>query len=224
VNLHLIDPFAAIAVTVFIEATYTVPSAPIEGPPPPPTDGTTQRSAPSALSEYTLPNELAATTTPPSGPTAGGWSRYCPGTWKRHFTTPGDAELAPLAAVTASNANAQATTTARRLIPDLLVRRERYESVPGASWPGLSIHFERRTWSNPRAGAAPRRDQPLAAEKVERAYDRRPADVILLGEGAFGRQTRARSEAPADDRGAELVGNVGVARSRLRSLAAPHSR
>src|SRR6266511_1385539 len=83
VKLHLIEPPAAIAVIVFIEATYTVPSIPIEGPPLPPTNGTTQRRAPAALSEYTAPVELA-TTTPPSGPTAGRCNTYWPLTWKRH--------------------------------------------------------------------------------------------------------------------------------------------
>src|SRR5262245_15281455 len=85
VNVHRIEPFGAIAVIVCIEAAYTVPSEPIEGPPSAPTDGTVHLSPPSAVSEYTLPVELA-TTTPPSGPTAGGCETYWPLTSNRHLT------------------------------------------------------------------------------------------------------------------------------------------
>src|SRR5262245_21416611 len=67
-----------------------VPSEAIEGPPSPPTERTIHLRTPCAVSEYTSPVELA-TTTPPSGPTAGRLRTYWPLTWKRHLTTPGDA-------------------------------------------------------------------------------------------------------------------------------------
>jgi hypothetical protein len=50
VKVHRIEPSGAIAVIVFIDATYVVPSGPMEGPLSP-TDRTTHRSAPSAVSE-----------------------------------------------------------------------------------------------------------------------------------------------------------------------------
>src|SRR5215211_6330587 len=119
VKLHLIDPSAAIALTAFIEATYTVPSAPIEGPPLAPTPRITQRRAPAAVSEYTSPVELA-TTTPPSGPTAGGCDTYWPLTWKRHRTLPCEPsvaalDVAPLVPAATSDENTQTTIAMRRL-------------------------------------------------------------------------------------------------------------
>ena len=51
VKVHLIEPPASMAVTVEPDATYTVPSAPIEGPPLSPTPGTTQRRAPAEVNE-----------------------------------------------------------------------------------------------------------------------------------------------------------------------------
>src|SRR5262245_3484011 len=84
VNVQRIEPSGEIAVMVCIEATYTVPSEPREGPPSAPTEGTVHLRLPSGLSEYTLPVELVATI-PPSGPTEGGCSTYWPLTWKRHL-------------------------------------------------------------------------------------------------------------------------------------------
>jgi hypothetical protein len=61
-----------------------------------------------AVSEYTSPLEVA-TTTPPSGPTAGGLGTYCPGTWNRHRTTPGVASVVlELAVVTVAARTNQA--------------------------------------------------------------------------------------------------------------------
>src|SRR5262245_12970308 len=88
VNVQRVEPSGAIAVILCIEATYTVPSAPIDGPPSEATEGTVHLRAPSAVSEYTSPVEVA-TTIPPSGPTAGGCDTYWPLTWKRHLTAAG---------------------------------------------------------------------------------------------------------------------------------------
>jgi DNA-binding CsgD family transcriptional regulator len=95
---------------------------------------------------------------------------------------------------------------------------------PRESWPSLTIHFRRelRPPADPRARAAPRFDQPLAAKKVERTHDRRPADAELLGESTFRRQTRTRPQPPTDDRGPKLVRDVRIARKRARPAAAPH--
>jgi hypothetical protein len=57
------------------------------GPPSPPTPGTDHLSAPSGVSEYSLPDE-PTTATLPSGATAGGWRMYWPSTSKRHLTSP----------------------------------------------------------------------------------------------------------------------------------------
>src|SRR6266511_5878006 len=74
------------------------------------------------------------------------------------------------------------------------------------------------TPTDPRARAAPGLDQPLAAEKVERAHDRRPADAEFLGESAFRRQTGTRPQPPTNDRGAQLVRNACIARPRPARL------
>src|SRR6266511_2736517 len=79
-----------------------------------------------------------------------------------------------------------------------------------------------RTPIDPRACAAPGLDQPLAAEKVERAHDRRPADAEFLGESAFRRQTGTRPQPPTNDRGAQLVRNACIARTHPRPAAAAH--
>ena len=91
-----------------------MPSAPTDGPPSEPTEWTTHLSAPSAVSEYTAPDELE-TTTPPSGPTAGRCSTYWPLTWKRHLTEPG-AEAAALVLVSANDARAQRRIAKSRFI------------------------------------------------------------------------------------------------------------
>ena len=75
------------------------------GPPSPPTPGTDHLSAPSGVSEYSLPLE-PTTATLPSGATAGGWRMYWPATSKRHLTSPGAACAARGAKNTASKVSA----------------------------------------------------------------------------------------------------------------------
>jgi hypothetical protein len=43
-------------------------------------------------------------------------------------------------------------------------------------------------------------DQPLAAEEMERAHDRRATDVEFFGEGVFRGETRTRLQPTTDDR------------------------
>jgi hypothetical protein len=76
--------------------------------------------------------------------------------------------------------------------------------------------------TDPRARAAPGLDQPFAAEKVERAHYRRPADGEFGGESAFRGQTRTRPQPPCDDRGAQLARNLCIASTRLGPAALPH--
>jgi DNA-binding CsgD family transcriptional regulator len=57
---------------------------------------------------------------------------------------------------------------------------------------------------------------------MERAHDRRPADVEFLGESAFRGETRTRPQPPNNDRSAQLVRNVCIARKNARPAAAPH--
>src|SRR5215203_4235460 len=73
-----------------------------------------------------------------------------------------------------------------------------------------------------RARAVLRFDQPLAAKQVVSAHDRRPADAEFLGESTLRRQTRTRPQPAADDRGAQLLRNVFIARTRSRPAVAPH--
>jgi hypothetical protein len=91
-------------------------------------------------------------------------------------------------------------------------------------WPSLSIHFqgELLTFTDPRARAAPGLDQPLGAENVERAHDRRSADLEFVGESAFRGQTRARPQPSCDDRGAQLARNLCIAPTRPGPAAALH--
>jgi hypothetical protein len=67
--------------------------------------------------------------------------------------------------------------------------------------------------TNPRARAASRLDQPVPAQELERAHDRRPADAEFLGESALRRQTRTRPEAATDDSSTQFVRNLRLARA-----------
>jgi hypothetical protein len=55
------------------------------------------------------------------------------------------------------------------------------------------------TPTDPRARAVSGLDQPFAAQKMERAHDRRATDVEFLSESAFRGETRTRLQSTTDD-------------------------
>jgi hypothetical protein len=125
---------------------------------------------------------------------------------------------------TTSDARAQARTTARRLIFGPPGEPGTLRARPAPVMARFEHPLSKRlgTPTDPRAGAAAGLDQSLAAEKVERAHDRRPADVEFLGESAFRGETRTRPQPPNNDRGAQLVRNVCIAHTGPRPAAARH--